>query len=1034
MSLPELLPPIWPLAGRAAELTLLQRLLDDAAAGSCGALLFRGEAGIGKTRLAQVATQHATELGWTVASGSAYRVETGIPYALFADALVPVLRRLGEATLSLLSRGASSHLTHIFPALTFGQLPSDVPVNTPELKGRILWTVAQLLVSLSARAPVLLVIENLQWADPSLLELLHFIVRQVRQARVAVVATYNDTEYDAQNLLPAAIRSLVELGTATSHQVAPLRREEIDELLRRLFGDGVVPPDTVARLHAWTRGNPFFLEETIKSLVATGRLTRHDGVWSGWGAGLDGLELPHSIRDALTTRVAALGEETAARTAADCAAVIGTRFGVNLLHATTGIEMPALLATLEELCRRGMLTGQRDGDRVAYDFTHPMVRDTLYAQLGLGRASLLHAQVAEALERLYGERADEHADELAFHFSEASLGELSQKAVRYLALAGKAALEKHADREAVRYLGLALDHAGRRPPDALGEDVPELAHLVTDLALANQRVGRHDVALALWERARTDALAQGDVGSVARIERRMALSCFWQGQLADGLQHCEDGLRAAIASGRSGLRAQLHSVAGACLMDLGRPADARAALLDALRHADHDGHAGLRARVHCALLLASVVTCAPAEAREHAARTIELAAQAGELDVVCTAHWALAVLAGLTGNVPELELQLHEAERIADELRSPALRLTTSEVAVEYLAGLGDWTTALARAEQSIALARTVRHTTILARLLVWTAVIYGGRGDLERARRYLDEATAISGANGPSPRDVNGALRVQMGWAMYYNATGEHDNAIRISRQGLALAERSGQPIWAIYRLWPALIEAHLWKREFDEAERLSGELRQASALIGHRLGLAWADIGEGLARMLRGTTPALLERVVRGADELERVPFVFDAARLRREIARRHVELGDRAAAVRVLEQACATFDALGASGELAGAREQLRVLGVHRHESGRAAPADGLTERQIAIARLVAARKTNKEIGRSLGISYRTVSTHLYHIFKTLHVDSRDKLADYVRTGGLLDGRPAAPAATGAKPARAGARPRRPKRPQR
>jgi len=251
------------------------------------------------------------------------------------------------------------------------------------------------------------------------------------------------------------------------------------------------------------------------------------------------------------------------------------------------------------------------------------------------------------------------------------------------------------------------------------------------------------------------------------------------------------------------------------------------------------------------------------------------------------------------------------------------------------------------------------------------------------------------------------------MGLAMYHNALGDYDEAIRISRAGLALAEQSGQAIWAIYRLWPALIEAHLWKREFDEAESLSRQLRQASKLIGHRLGLAWAEVGESLARMLRGTTPALLDRVVRAADALERVPFVFDAARLQREIARRHVELGDRDAAVRVLERACATFETLGAAIELAGAREQLRALGVRsrlQRTAQQAAHAGrgALTERMIEVARIAATGKTNKEIGRLLGISDRTVSTTLSEAYKRLKLKNRGQLAEWVRRGNLMDRR--------------------------
>jgi DNA-binding CsgD family transcriptional regulator len=229
------------------------------------------------------------------------------------------------------------------------------------------------------------------------------------------------------------------------------------------------------------------------------------------------------------------------------------------------------------------------------------------------------------------------------------------------------------------------------------------------------------------------------------------------------------------------------------------------------------------------------------------------------------------------------------------------------------------------------------------------------------------------------------------------------------VSRAGLALAEKSGHAIWAIYRLWPALIEAHLWTQEFGEADRLLRELSDASRLLNHRLGLAWVEAGEALSAMLRGTTPALLQRVVDSLTGLEEVPFIFDAARLRREIARRHVELGHPEAAVKVLEEACAIFERLGAEGELEGARAQLRELGIAPLASRVAAAtrSDGaLSERKIAIARLVAEHKTNKEIAKVLANSPRTVSTQLSQIYQALGIRNRSELAEWVRAGGLLE----------------------------
>lgn len=1008
MDSPDSLPSAWPLVGREAELECIRRALDTAAGGACNVLVLHGESGLGKTRLAQLAMRHAAAEGWMVAGGNAYAVETGIPYALFADALVPLLRGLGDAAVTLLSRGATSTLARVFPALLREPEVDDGEPASPELKARVLWTVTQLLTGLSARRPLLLVLENLQWADPTSLELLHFTARQARQARLAIIATVNDSEAESQTSLNATLRSLGDMGIAATRLLAPLTLAQVTDLLGDVFGDGVVPKDAVRLLFGWTRGNPYFLEQTLNSLVATGRLVCRDSAWMGWD--LEGLQLPPTIRDALELRLALLGPD--AQAVGDCAAVMGTRLTVDGLLAVMGMERPRLLAALDQLCRRNVLTGQRFGDSVEYDFTHPMVRATLYERLGIGRRAVLHAQIAAALERMWADRATEHADELAFHSVQASVGRPTAKAVRYLVLAGQSALAKHANREAARYLGAALEHVDRDGVPTEADAAFSTSDLVTALALAQQRIGHHEVAWALWERARADAQAAGDLALVAKIQRRHALACYWQGNPADGLRHSTEGLDTALDAGDPRLITELRIVHGACLVEVGRPAEARAALVAALAWAEASGDIGLKARVHRALVLTSVVTCSAAAARDHAERTLELARRTGQPEIAWTAHWALAVLAGLTGRVRELESRLGDAERIAEEVRSPALGLSTSEVAIEYLAARGDWHAALARAEQSISLARTLKSDTILARLLVWTAVIYVGRGDLGRARQYLDEAAEISGADrADGARDVNTCLRVQMGRAIFSNAAGAFDDAIRIGRAGLALAERSGQAIWAIYRLWPALIEAHLWKREFDHAETLSRQLREASDVIGHRLGLAWADVGESLAQMLRGTTPALLERVVRAADALERVPFVFDAARLQREIARRYVELGDRAAAVRVLQRACAQFEKLGAAVELAGAREQLGGLGV-RGRPGRAIRASRrrhnglLTDRMAEVAQLAATGKTNKEIGRALGISDRTVSTTLSAVYKRLGVKTRAALAEWVLRGNLLD----------------------------
>jgi DNA-binding CsgD family transcriptional regulator len=210
---------------------------------------------------------------------------------------------------------------------------------------------------------------------------------------------------------------------------------------------------------------------------------------------------------------------------------------------------------------------------------------------------------------------------------------------------------------------------------------------------------------------------------------------------------------------------------------------------------------------------------------------------------------------------------------------------------------------------------------------------------------------------------------------------------------------------VWAIHRLLPEIGEAALWLQDFARAERHSARMRRDAIRVGHPLGLAWADACDGLVLMLKDKRPAEAAILLRrAAEELEAIPMVEYAARLRRQLVRALMETADREGAVHELRAVHDVFARLGAERELAATREQLRALGARPPSRSVGAGAAGLTGREVEIARLVAARKSNKEIGKALQISARTVSTHLSNIFGKLSVGSRGELTDLVRRDGL------------------------------
>ena len=994
-----------PLTGRQGELNALSARLEEARAGAGSTTLIAGVGGVGKSRLVSALCERATRQDWTVSIGRAYPVETGVPYAVFADALTPTVRALVPASLAVLTRGEAGTLASICPAFTATGRPSPPP-DAGDAKARLLWSFSQFLAQLAAQQPLLLVLENLHWADSSSLELLHFVARQSAGHRIALLCTYNESALDASPALRATEQSLLSLGAGSLIRLEPLSTEDLHALVRDVFhADAASARALSARLFSWTRGNPFFVEELLKALVASGALHQREGVWHGWDA--EPPDLPRSIRDAVSARVNRLAP--AARTLANLAAVIGTRTTHDVLVAVSGMPEGDVLSSLDELRAHGVLGEAAEaGGGIRYEFTHPLVRDVLYAEMGIARGRLLHASVAEALETLYGSGADAHADELAYHFARAEARGLAAKAVRYLAAAGRNAIARHANREAADYLSAALEQHDRAP-DASNRDAAhgvDVETLVENLARVRQRLGDYQAAAALWTRARAAAARSGDDRRLAAIDRRIGLAAYWSGRYRDALTHFDIALDGATRADDASLRARVRVARAMTLQALGDLVTARAEVAEALVIADGLGDAGVLARVHRASLLLHIFTGPAERAYADGRRAIAYAETAGERGVEWSAHWALAMVGGLSGNGAAMTRHLAEGERLAEELGSPVLRCWMAEIAIEYASGTGDWDAGLALADRTIPMARALGQRVLLPRLLVWAAMIHLRRGGFERAKEQLDEAWRLTGGEAPaSLADVNSAIPVRAGLVAYHVATEDHQRAIETGEQGLAMVDRTGYIVWAVHRLLPGMIEAALWLGDLETAERYRDRLRLHSEQLGHQLGFAWVDTCDAIVAMLREDYERAIPLLRRGADALDAVPWVLDAARVRRNLGWSLAVTGDRENATRELRRAHDVFVQLGAEPDLVRTRDLIRELGLRPPARTQSVGLAGLTGREVDVARLAAAHKSNKEIAAALGISPRTVSTHLSSIFVKLEVESRGELADVARREGLI-----------------------------
>jgi DNA-binding CsgD family transcriptional regulator len=407
-------------------------------------------------------------------------------------------------------------------------------------------------------------------------------------------------------------------------------------------------------------------------------------------------------------------------------------------------------------------------------------------------------------------------------------------------------------------------------------------------------------------------------------------------------------------------------------------------------------------------------------ARDHGVQAIAHGEASGQRMLEWTAHWGMALLSGVAGDAPGVVTHLAQADQLAEQMHSPLLPLWTGELSVQYSSSTGDWDAALHTSEQTITLAKTLGQRTLLPRLYVWSGLIHLWRGAEEKAKEHFDLAWKLAGGehSGTSgsedkPLDVPSIVPAHLGLASYHAAKGELREAIRIGEAGLEIADRTGYVVWSLQWLLPLVGEAALFARDFERAAAHSARMRRDAERLNHRLGVAYADGCDGLIARFRDKDPArAIELLQKSVDALEDIAFAPQAARIRRRLAGAMLEVGDRDGAMRELRRSHDVFARIGATVELDGTREEIRELGARPPPRSITTGAAGLTGREMEIARMVASRKSNKEIGAALQISARTVSTHLSNIFLKLGVTSRGELADFVRQNGLLGDEAPAP----------------------
>jgi DNA-binding CsgD family transcriptional regulator/tetratricopeptide (TPR) repeat protein len=962
-----------PLVGRADELRRFAEVLQGVFVHRHPAVvLVTGQAGMGKSRFLQEAVTVARGRGVLTLHGTAGPLQRDLSYAPLVEALRPILRGAGpsgRARVEALVEGLSD-LARLFDGLPLVPPPPLADLGLE--RTRLFEAVTRLLDRAAAERPVAVVVDDLHWADPASLALLHYAVRGLAGRPVLFLLAFREAEADAPlRDLAAALRCG---DGATEIPLRPLDGVSVDALARATLG-GAVPGGLVAVLAQRTGGVPLFVGAVITKLVEEGTLFRSGGRWV---LGPDTADaVPAAVRSLLGARIERLPGP--ARAALDALAVCGGRAPVDVLAAV--VDEAAMSTGVDVLSSWGLADQELTDRGVGYRLTHPMLAEVGLELLSAAARRRRHAAAARAWQQA----APEDLRTIALHVCGAGNELEPEYALDVLLRASAEALSRRAGEEAVAAARAALPVAAALSRDELR------GPLLERLAQGEELAGRLAEARAAW-RAAAEAGDTGITGEGglerARRLHRAAVTGWDLGRFPAALADLDEADAALAGLPPGPVHVSVLETRARLALRRGDAAAQRryAAALAAIVQATGSP----RARVVATMIdvqlagmerrLGDAMECMP--------RMLEQAEALGDPVLDSAAH-RLACLSTLA--VAGVDAAWQRAEDGVHLARSTGVpTMEVMHLVDRGYAGFlaGRWDEALGDLARAFEIAERTGLSRGATISLTVEAMVLAQRGRLDEAARRAAEAADRLGS-GATP-DVHVLTLLELARAQIALVRGQYAAAAEHARRS------KQQPFY----LAQALVT-------LATAAEAAGDRETAQTAVADLAGIDPAApypsaVADWVAGRLRGDPDVLAS----AAAALTGLGVAYEAAVARVDraelLACGAAGPGTPAGADAAADATAALclLDRLGAKPQADRARRVLRSLG-HRTAAPAAGPQDTgrLTRREEEVARLVAAGLSNAEIAGRLFISQRTVTTHLQHVYARLGLRSRAALTRYV-----------------------------------
>jgi DNA-binding CsgD family transcriptional regulator len=980
-----------PFVGREAELAALTADLDAALAGSGGVVLVAGEPGIGKTRLAEELAAQATARGGLVLWGRCWEGEGAPAFWPWIQIVRAYVQTSDPTTLRHDMGAGAADLAELIPAVRdcLPGLPAPPPTEPEAARFRLFDSLTGFFRAAAARRPLLLVLDDLHWADAPSLAMLHFLSRELEGAGPLVVGIYRHTEVDRGHLL---LGTLADLARGQHHRrllLGGLEQREVASFVALVAG--VAPPaGLAAAVHRQTDGNPFFVSEVVRLLASQGRLDH-----TGTDRPVLAAGLPEGVKAVVAQRLGHLSDDC--RGLLEVAAVLGREFEPRVLQPASGLDPGRLLGLLEE-AEAARVVGAVPGALSRWRFAHALVREVLYEGLSAARRVRLHGRVGESLEAVYAADPEPHLTELAHHFvAAAPSGEqMVARAVQVATLAGRRAMDLLAWEEAAGLFerALAALELAERP------DQQQRCQLLLALGEARMAASEVPAARAAYQQAAQLARRLRDAELLARAGLGLGLE-FTSG-IVDPVEVglLEEAL-AALGGEDSALRARVLARLARALL-FGPQAERRLALSEeAVGLARRLGDPATLAAVlydHHLAIWGSEQAEVAGERLAVATEVIGLAEQLGDRAMALRGRGLRRTDLLELGDLAGFDADLAAAEQTAKELRQlhyhwqlPLARATRALL-------VGRFAEAEERAAQGLAIGRRAGDQAVEIYYLGIVGTLRFMQGRFGETVEVFQDLAARYPAMAVFRTCVAAAL-----------AEGGRTDQAQAEVERLATEDLAALLRGAAWSLSLALLAyACHYLRDTQHAARVRELLEpyaDRTVVIGRFGGffLGPAAYFLGLLDLTVGRPEQAIGRFEHAAALAGRMQASPMIAMSREGQARALLALdrpGDRQQAAALLAEAATTAQQLGIHGLADRAKMLLGEL------AALAAPAwpAGLSGREVEVLRLIAAGHSNRAIAQALYISPNTVLHHVSNIFTKTGVANRAEAAAYATRHGL------------------------------